>query len=92
MKTSMPLCLFLLVLFLCSLLLSNTEAQGNKNRWWCRRFTRRTKQNCREGRRSYNNNNNNNIRESRVAYFFKGRHSKYEAVGDLERNLLGDNQ
>ena len=56
MKTSAPLCLLLLVLFLCSLFLSNSDALG---RFVQRRFIRHGKKGKSQGRRSYNNNNNN---------------------------------
>ena len=72
MKTSAPLCLLLLGLFLCSLFLSNSDAR----RWWAkRRFIRREgKKEPGQGRRSYNNNRHS----GRDSGFFRELHSKYE--------------
>jgi len=71
MKTSAPICLLLLVLFLCSLFLSNSDALA---RFTQRRFIRQGKKGKSHGRRSSSNNRSS----GRDPRFFREIHSKYK--------------
>ena len=74
MKTTAPICLLLLVLFLCSLFLNNSDA--SVDRLIRRRFIRQRggKRGKTQAGRSYNNNNRPSGRDPR---FFREIHSKY---------------
>ncbi|KAJ7376102.1 hypothetical protein OS493_036866 [Desmophyllum pertusum] len=85
MKTSVPLCLFLFVLFICSLIVSNTEAGKCKEKcaFCCRRWVRR-----RVRRKGEKGNGKRSSAANREPFFFQ--ESRNAVAG--EESLLGENQ